>query len=63
MVPVIEAFLPVKFRWLLGVFPTSWVPRGIIANSVSGFLLILVFGFVVHAVYLYFLTKRFIKKA
>lgn len=60
VVPVVDKLVDFKFNWILGIFPTYWVPKAVeVSNTASNFLLVVILGFLVHIIYAFLLYKKF----
>ena len=60
VVPVVDKLVDFKFNWILGIFPTYWVPKAVqVSGTTSDFILVIILGFLVHLLYVFLLYKKF----
>ena len=63
IVPIIDHLFDFKLNFILGIFPTYWIPKLIeISNQMNHFTIVLILGFLIYLLYIKLLLIQFHKK-
>lgn len=61
--PIILSLVDIKYKWLLGFFPTYWIPKMLNGNLYSSldFILYMMAAFSIHVIYIFVFGNKFIR--